>query len=166
MRCTACGRGLAAEAPAKPVTRTYRDARRMTRVLRWLLIGLAAISATIAAAKLAHYRVLQAILDQDASALASFGPISRLLIASMSPLELAQAIDLCVAVPLFAVWVHRMQANTFALGIVGLRYTPAWAVGWYFVPVANLWMPYRVMLGIWCANRNPADWQYDTPPAS
>jgi hypothetical protein len=50
-----------------------------------------------------------------------------------------------VAVPLFVIWVHRMQANTFALGVLGLRYTPAWAVGWYFVPIVNLWMPYRVM---------------------
>jgi len=164
MRCTACGRGLAADPPAKPVTRTYRDARRMTRVLRWLLIGLAVISAIIAAAKLSHYRVLQAILDQNASALASFSQITRLLIASMSPLELAQAIVLCVAAALFAMWVHRMQANTFALGILDLRYTPAWAVGWYFVPIANLWIPYRVMQEIWCANRNPADWQYDTAP--
>lgn len=136
----------------------------MTRVLRWLLIGLAVISAIIAAAKLSHYRILQAIHDQNASALASFRPITRLLIASMAPLELAQAIVLCVAVPLFAIWVHRLQANGFALGIVGMRYTPAWAVGWYFVPIANLWMPYRVMQEIWCANRDPADWQYDTAP--
>jgi hypothetical protein len=162
LRCTACGRGLTAEPSAKPVARIYRDARRMTRLLAWLLIGLAAVSAVLAAAKLSHYRALQILLEQDPSALASVPQISRLLITVMNPAALAQVIILCVAVPLFALWIYRMQANTFALGILGLRYTPAWAVGWCFVPIANLWMPYRVMREIWCANRNPGGWQYDS----
>ena len=152
---------MAAGPPAKPVTRTYRDAWRMTRVLRWLLIGLAVISAIIALGKWSHYRVLRATLDLGFPPWASFKPITRLLMASIGPLEWAQAIVLCAAVPLFAIWVHRMQANSFALGILGLRYTPAWAVGWFFVPVANLWMPYRVMQEMWRANRSPADWQLD-----
>jgi Domain of unknown function (DUF4328) len=105
--------------------------------------------------------VLQAMLDNDASALASFRPITGLLVASIGPLEVAQALILLVAVPLFAVWVHRIQSNSFALGILGLRYTPAWAVGWFLVPVANLWMPYRVMQEMWRANRSPAGWQLD-----
>lgn len=162
-RCTVCGRGMAAEPPAKPVTRIYRDAWLMTRSLRWLLIGLGVISAIVAAARLSHYRVMQAILDQDVSALASFPLIVRLLIGLMNPVELAQAIVLCATVALFAFWIYRMQSNTFALGVLDLQYTPAWAVGWNFVPIANLWIPYHVMREIWCANRNPAGWQFDTP---
>jgi hypothetical protein len=80
----------------------------------------------------------------------------------MNPAELAQAIVLFVAVPLFAIWIHRIQTNTFALGILDLQYTPAWAVGWFFVPIANLLMPYWVMREMWCANRNPSGWQNDT----
>lgn len=161
-RCTACGRGLGASPPAKPVTRTYRDTRRLTRILAWLLIGLAAVSAILAAAKLSHYRALQIVLDHGPSALASVSQISRALITVMKPAELAQVIVLCVTVPLFLFWIYRMQVNTFALGILGLRYTPAWAVGWCFVPIANLWMPYRVMRELWYANRNPGGWQYDS----
>ncbi len=26
-----------------------------------------------------------------------------------------------------------------------MRFTPGWAVGWYFVPVFNLWKPYQAM---------------------
>ncbi|HJR23546.1 MAG TPA: DUF4328 domain-containing protein [Dongiaceae bacterium] len=143
--------------------RTYRDAWRLTRALRWLLIGLAVTSAVTAAAKLSHLRVLQAIVDNDVSALASFPRIVRLLIAVMNPAELAQAIVMCATVVLFAIWIHRMQSNTFALGVLDLQYTPAWAVGWNFVPIANLWIPYYVMREIWCANRNPTGWQFDTP---
>lgn len=162
-RCTACGRGLDAPLPAKPVTRTYRDAQRLTRLLAWLLIFLAGASAVLAAAKLSHYSALQIVLEQGPAALASVSRIDRLLITVMNPAALAQVIILCVALPLFVFWIYRMQVNTFALGILGLRYTPAWAVGWCFVPIANLWMPYRVMRDLWCANRNPGEWQYDSP---
>lgn len=162
-RCTACGRGLGAPPPARPVRRTYRDAGRLTRVLRWLFIALAVISALTAAAKLSHFSVLQAIVDNDASAMASFPQIVRLLIVAMNPAEFARAIVLSATVVLFAIWIHRMQSNTFSLGIMDLQYTPAWAVGWNFVPIANLWIPYQVMREIWCANRNPTGWQFDKP---
>lgn len=163
MRCTACGRSLSAEPPAKPVTRTYRDAGRLTRALRWLLIGLAVTSAVTAAAKLSHFRVLQAMADNDASALAAFPRIVGLLISVMNPAEFARAFVFCVTVVLFAIWIHRMQSNTFALGVLDLQHTPAWAVGWNFVPIANLWIPYQVMREIWCANRSPDGWQFDKP---
>jgi hypothetical protein len=162
-RCTACGRGLGAPPPAKPVIRTYRDAWRLTRVLRWLLIGLAVTSAVTAAAKLSHFSMLRAIVDNDASALASFPQIVRLLISVTNPAEFARAIILSATIVLFAIWIHRMQSNTFALGVLDLQYTPAWAVGWHFIPIANLWIPYLVMRDIWCANRNPTGWQFDKP---
>ena len=34
-------------------------------------------------------------------------------------------------------------------GAGGLRYTPGWAVGWLFVPFANLVVPYFVFTEIW-----------------
>jgi hypothetical protein len=59
----------------------------------------------------------------------------------------------------FAVWTYRVNTNIHALGSNNLRFTPGWAVGWYFIPVANLWMPYQVMRELWLASNNPAGWQ-------
>ncbi len=42
---------------------------------------------------------------------------------------------------LWLVWQHRAQSDLYARGVPGLRYTPGWAVGWWFVPFANLVMP-------------------------
>ena len=42
-------------------------------------------------------------------------------------------------------WQHRAQANLTALGVQGLRFTPGWAVGWWFIPFANLAMPFLAM---------------------
>lgn len=46
---------------------------------------------------------------------------------------------------LWLVWQHQATANLWASGRTRLRVTPGWAVGWWFVPVANLWMPLIAM---------------------
>ena len=38
-------------------------------------------------------------------------------------------------------WQHKAASAGRALGIPS-RYSPAWGVGCWFVPVVNLWMPY------------------------
>ena len=45
----------------------------------------------------------------------------------------------------FLMWVYRLNANLRARGNTELRFTPGWTVGWYFVPVLNLWKPYQAM---------------------
>lgn len=56
---------------------------------------------------------------------------------------------------LFILWFHRTRRNAevFAPGVQ--RMGPGWAVGGWFVPVANLWFPYRVAGGIWEASVLP-----------
>jgi hypothetical protein len=53
---------------------------------------------------------------------------------------------------LFLMWIHRAHRNLPALGAQQLKFTPGWAVGWFFVPFANLFMPYRVVTEIWKAS--------------
>jgi Domain of unknown function (DUF4328) len=47
---------------------------------------------------------------------------------------------------LWLVWQHRMTANLWARDPNGLRITPGWAVGWWFIPFASLGMPLVAML--------------------
>jgi hypothetical protein len=55
-------------------------------------------------------------------------------------------------VVVFLVWRHRVQANLQgALLVRGLEYTPGWAVGWWFVPIANLFKPKQAMNEAWLA---------------
>jgi hypothetical protein len=49
----------------------------------------------------------------------------------------------------FAMWTHRVAMNLPALGSRRLQYTPGWAVGWFFIPLANFVMPYFVAAEIW-----------------
>lgn len=61
-------------------------------------------------------------------------------------------------------WIHRANWNARALGARHLEFTPGWAIGWYFVPVMNLWKPYEAMKEIWQASAKPADWRRQSVP--
>ncbi len=45
----------------------------------------------------------------------------------------------------FCMWVHRASKNLAALNVVGQRFSPGWSVGWWFVPIMNLFRPYQVI---------------------
>lgn len=61
------------------------------------------------------------------------------------------------AVP-FLMWIYRANLNCRGFG-AHLKFTPALAVGSYFIPFANLVYPCQAMQEIWKASRNPAQWQ-------
>jgi hypothetical protein len=43
-------------------------------------------------------------------------------------------------------WQHRATANLWSRGYVDLKIRPGWAVGWWFIPIASLFMPFVAML--------------------
>jgi len=43
------------------------------------------------------------------------------------------------------VWIYRLTNNLFACGLSPLNISPAWSVGWFFVPVAFFWKPYQAI---------------------
>ncbi len=57
----------------------------------------------------------------------------------------------------WCMWQHRAQRNVHALGRGALRYSPAWAVGCWFVPIVNLWKPFGAMSELWRASGPSAD---------
>ncbi len=71
----------------------------------------------------------------------------------------------------FLVWLHRASKNVPALGNPKskVEFTPGWAVGWFFIPLANLVMPYRAVREVWeksdPAVRSESDVMF-TPPSS
>jgi hypothetical protein len=58
------------------------------------------------------------------------------------------AMVLIIAIP-FLMWTHRVYQNLGALGAKHLEHSPGWAVGWWFVPIANFIKPCMVMAEIW-----------------
>lgn len=68
------------------------------------------------------------------------------------------ALHLFTAV-VFGCWIVRANRNVWALGARGLPISPGWAVGFFFVPIVSLWMPYQAMRELWRASHHPAAWR-------
>ncbi|HVG33202.1 MAG TPA: DUF4328 domain-containing protein [Pyrinomonadaceae bacterium] len=64
-------------------------------------------------------------------------------------LSLLQFLIFIMTAVLFLMWIHRAYKNLSALGVSRLEYSPGWAVGGFFIPLASLYIPYRVMKEIW-----------------
>lgn len=68
----------------------------------------------------------------------------------------------------FLHWLFNLAENCRALGVRGMRYTPVKTLLWWFIPILNLVVPYRVMQELWRASAPelpvPPDW--DTRPGS
>lgn len=67
-------------------------------------------------------------------------------IALISILELFLYV---VTVILFLVWLYRVYQNLMPLRAPNPEFTPGWAVGWWFIPFANLVKPFQVVREAW-----------------
>jgi len=52
---------------------------------------------------------------------------------------------LIIGMIIFLIWVHRANKNLHAFQNPILRFSPGWAVGWFFVPIMWLFRPYQVL---------------------
>ncbi len=59
----------------------------------------------------------------------------------------------------FCTWINRMHHNVRWFGAQGMSITPGWAVGYFFVPVMNLFRPYQAMQELWKASTSPGAWK-------
>lgn len=62
---------------------------------------------------------------------------------------LVQLAGLIFSVIFVAMWTFRAMKNLHLAGARQVSMSPGWAVGWHFIPFANLWKPFEGMLQIW-----------------
>jgi len=56
-------------------------------------------------------------------------------------------------------WLFVSAKINHLSGIKDLEISPGWSVGWYFIPFANLVMPYKSLKETFKASFNTEDWQ-------
>lgn len=60
----------------------------------------------------------------------------------------------------FLIWLFKAYKNLPALESRNLEFSPGWAVGWWFIPFANLVKPYQVVSELW--KESDADFDANT----
>jgi hypothetical protein len=68
-----------------------------------------------------------------------------------------QSIVLILGIIVFLVWVYRVSTNLHSLEKPRMKFTPGWAVGWFFVPFASLVQPYKAVAEIHKASNPKID---------
>jgi hypothetical protein len=137
------------------VQRQYRDPRRTTQWLRWLLIATALIYLISGISNLAQWHVFAAVRDGSIPSEIAMRIVLESIELRYGLLGALRSLVIVGTMTLFVTWTYRTNGNIHALGGQGIQFTPRWAVAWYLVPIANLWMPYQVMSEIWRVSRDP-----------
>ena len=59
----------------------------------------------------------------------------------------------------FLIWIYKATRRLREQAGTAMRFSPGWAVGWFFIPVANFYKPYQVMKAVWQVShaKAPAD---------
>jgi hypothetical protein len=122
----------------------WRDARATATAARWLLYAAALLVAVS----------IPLALAGKGGGFDAVRPVFTLV-------EFLARIAAAIA---FLRWLYLAAANARALGAADMMVGPGWAVGWYFVPVLNLVMPFAAMRELWKASAYPKDWQAVAAP--
>ncbi|MFD9544652.1 DUF4328 domain-containing protein [Streptomyces sp. NPDC060022] len=63
-----------------------------------------------------------------------------------------QLLALVATAVVFIIWFRRVRLNAEVFDASQQPMRPGWAIGSWFVPIGNLWLPRRVAAGIWTAS--------------
>jgi hypothetical protein len=77
--------------------------------------------------------------------------------ARESIIGISQSLFLILGIIVFLMWVYRASKNLHSLEKPRLKFTPGWAVGWFFVPFASLVQPYKAVAEVYKASNPEID---------
>ena len=129
----------------------YRDQTALAKWCRWLLFAQAALALISALSGF----VTAGLLADVAKGMADPAAVEQ---DDMRTGVIALLTLLLLIINLIAIgtWIVRASRNAWILRPDEMEITPGWAVGWYFVPIANLYLPFKAMQEIWLASANAA----------
>ncbi len=85
-----------------------------------------------------------------------------LLLVSLIPLALlgfAAFVVFVLPVIFYMMWQYRAYWNARAARFDASLMTSGWSVGWWFIPIVNLFMPRRILADLWAATNGEQDRQ-------
>lgn len=128
----------------------FRDQRGLARICIGFLLAQAALAAFGALSDYSSYASLGGLAaeppidDDDATTHDALAALVAML----------QTLLYIIGGACILTWICHANRNARAIGTLEMEVTPGWAVGWFFVPFLNLFMPFRAVREIWAASRS------------
>ena len=117
----------------------YRDVRGLAKTVIILLACSGLLSLLLGVVNTLYYAALDA--PDLETQISNAEPIETMMMGVgvlMVLVYLSTVISFCM-------WTSRMMKNTWAIKGGNAQMKPGWAVGWYFIPLANLWKPVQAV---------------------
>ena len=134
---------------------TLRPIRGLGQVVVYLLIAQIVLAVAEAIAFAHRVDIVQQLQDG--------GPFDiGVARAADNGVAVTAGLDLLVFIAtgvLWCIWQYRAQGNAIEITGDGLQFTPGWAVGWWFIPVANLFKPFQAVRELWKASHGGDAWR-------
>ncbi|KAF0647477.1 MULTISPECIES: DUF4328 domain-containing protein [Streptomyces] len=145
--CAGCASAAPAPGPLQPI----RSLAGLSNALTVLLALVAVLDAVAVYAALNSRAVIGALADDTGDHADAVEKAQRAdtLMTVSSSLSLTALLATAVV---FVVWFHRARVNADVLGPAEQRRGRGWAIGSWFIPIANLWIPRQVAGDIWDAS--------------
>jgi Domain of unknown function (DUF4328)/Septum formation len=127
---------------AKPSRARYKPIALRAQILRWWLVAGILVNAVVTVLNAVHLSVL------DSAGFAG----NDAVVASDERLAAGGAALLAtfvVSVILWLLWFHRAYRNVDSFGTLDTRMGSGWAVGAWFIPIVNLFLPKSLANDIW-----------------
>lgn len=134
--------------PSQPV-RVLRSPQGTATAVTVLLAVGAVVALLSAWGKLTTWQNMKEVLADptgaDRSGMASTDMLNALV-------GLVQSTTILATSVVFIVWFHRVRCNAEVFRPDGFSQSAGWAIGGWFVPIANLFFPYRTARETWDAS--------------
>lgn len=164
------------DAPASPRSSATPEAEKSsfdfkdpTKLSKFVLWGLYAEIAVAIVAIISNFMEYQFLVDVRDGVYANAQALVETDAAASDFRQLVVGVGggaiILVSSILILIWIYRANANARALGALNMQFKPGWAIGWYFIPIANLWKPYQALKEIWQTSQGIAERSAELRPS-
>lgn len=145
-----------------PTAAPFRSTTVITNVLSGMIVFTAFLTGAVGVLDVYCYATISGYGSGDFVLEGSVLAVTT----AMVTIGIGNALVYLVSGITFLVWIHRSTANAHALGAQGIEVTPGWAVGYWFIPILNLFRPYQATCEIYRASvaKDPINWKSDALP--
>ena len=138
----------------------FKSSESLTKWIRYVLYAQILIAILSIIFGILEYQLLSGYQEGVYASLKEAFADGEVAIQLLQGIGIASLIAFVASAVLILKWIYRANYNARQLGAQNMTYTPAWSIGYYFIPIFNLWKPYQAMKEIWMASKNPLDWRF------
>src|SRR5262249_54962573 len=125
-----------------------RPTRTLNQWVVWLLVGVAALTLITIIFRFGQLSLLHKLEDGGTVTHSQADAADNRLRAASVLLAMVSI----ATIVMWCVWQFCAQSNLRPLGAANLRYSPGWAVGWWFIPFAWFVVPFLTVRELWKAS--------------